>query len=318
MPQYAILRFAKHKNGSCRALEAHHERQKEKYASNPDIDIERSKYNFHIVKPTKYYRSEVDDRIKAAGCKTRKDSTMFVDTLITASSEFFKGKKRSEIRAFFETAVDFISQKIGIANIFTATVHMDEKTPHLHLCFTPITSDGRLSAKDILGNRAQLSKWQDDFHAHMVKKYPDLARGESSRITGREHIPTWLFKQSVNLSKQALLITQELSDINPLNAGKKRDAALQMLKKWFPKMEDFEGQLKKYRRNISLLESENAELEEKAAEADKRKISRTLEIGKLQSELREMHRFIDSIPPDLLNELKILQKHTEKNRGVDI
>ena len=27
-----------------------------------------------------------------------------------------------------------------------AVVHMDEKTPHLHLCFTPITEDGRLSA----------------------------------------------------------------------------------------------------------------------------------------------------------------------------
>ena len=239
MPQYAILRFSKQKNGSCRALEAHHERQKEKYASNPDIDTDRSKYNFHIVKPTKYYRLEVDDRIKAAGCKTRKDSTMFVDTLITASPAFFKGKQRDEVKTFFETAVDFISAKIGKDNIFAATVHVDEKTPHLHLCFTPITEDGRLCAKDILGNRAQLSKWQDEFHAHMVKKYPDLARGESSRETGRKHIPTWLFKQSVSLSKQASQITQELSGINPINASKKRDNAMKMLKKWFPKMEDF-------------------------------------------------------------------------------
>ncbi len=84
MPQYAILRFAKHKGGSCRSLEAHHERQKEQYASNPDIKTDRSRHNFHIVKPTKYYRDEVKERIAAAGCKTRKDSTMFVDTLITA------------------------------------------------------------------------------------------------------------------------------------------------------------------------------------------------------------------------------------------
>ena len=51
MPQYAILRFAKHKGSPARPLEAHHERQKEKYASNPDIDTAKSKYNFHIVKP---------------------------------------------------------------------------------------------------------------------------------------------------------------------------------------------------------------------------------------------------------------------------
>ena len=51
MPQYAILRFAKHKGNPTRPLEARHERQKEKYASDPDIDILKSKYNFHIVKP---------------------------------------------------------------------------------------------------------------------------------------------------------------------------------------------------------------------------------------------------------------------------
>jgi hypothetical protein len=30
---------------------------------------------------------------------------------------------------------------------------MDEKTPHMHLSFVPLTADGRLSAKDIVGNR---------------------------------------------------------------------------------------------------------------------------------------------------------------------
>jgi len=106
------MRFAKHKGGAG-ALEAHHERKKEKYASNPDIDTERSKYNFHIVQPEKSYKQESDGRIEAAGCKTRKDSVRFVDTLITASHDFFVGKKRDEIRAFFQTAVDFLSKKIG-------------------------------------------------------------------------------------------------------------------------------------------------------------------------------------------------------------
>ena len=310
--QYAILRFSKGKTGSCRALEAHHERQKEKYASNPDIDTEKSKYNFHITKPKNSYRNEINSRIETAGCRTRKDSTMFVDTLITASPIFFKGKKRAEIKEFFNTAVEFISKKIGKDNIFSAVVHMDEKTPHLHLCFTPITKDGRLSAKDILGNRAQLSKWQDNFHAHMVKKYPSLMRGESALQTGRKHIPTWLFKQSVNLTKQAALITNELNGINMLNASQKRDNVLSMLKKWFPKMENFEGHLKKYGKTIELLQKENVELEEKANEGNSNKLKNQLEMGKLQSELREMHRFVDSIPPDLKKQLTEMQKYTER------
>ncbi|MCL2427385.1 MAG: plasmid recombination protein, partial [Oscillospiraceae bacterium] len=40
MPQYAIMRFAKQKGGFG-ALQAHHERTKDKYKSNPDIDISR-------------------------------------------------------------------------------------------------------------------------------------------------------------------------------------------------------------------------------------------------------------------------------------
>ena len=198
---HAILRFAKHKAGPAGALEAHHERTKEQYASNPDIDTSRSKDNFHIIQPAGKYRREIDRRIRAAGCRTRKDSTMFVDTLITASPEFFTGRSRKEVQAYFTEAVAFMEKKVGRGNIFSAVVHMDEKTPHLHLCFTPITEDGRLSAKEILGNRAQLSQWQDEFHAHMKKAFPVLKRGESALVTKRKHIPTWLFKQSVDLTR---------------------------------------------------------------------------------------------------------------------
>ena len=36
-PQYAILRFAKYKGPEISGIEAHNERTKEKYASNPDL-----------------------------------------------------------------------------------------------------------------------------------------------------------------------------------------------------------------------------------------------------------------------------------------
>ena len=187
MAQHAILRFEKHKGNPARPLEAHHERQKEQYASNPDIDTSRSKYNFHIVKPEGRYYHFIQNRIEQAGCRTRKDSTRFVDTLITASPEFFKGKSPKEIQAFFQRAADFLIGRVGRENIVSAVVHMDEKTPHLHLTFVPLTKDNRLCAKEIIGNRANLTKWQDDFHAYMVEKYPDLERGESASKTGRKH-----------------------------------------------------------------------------------------------------------------------------------
>ena len=54
--QHAILRFVKHKAGPAGALEAHHERTKGRYASNPDIDISKSMDNFHIIQPAQKYR----------------------------------------------------------------------------------------------------------------------------------------------------------------------------------------------------------------------------------------------------------------------
>ncbi len=46
---YAILRFQKRKAGGVAACERHNERKKEAYKSNPDIDMERSKNNYHLV-----------------------------------------------------------------------------------------------------------------------------------------------------------------------------------------------------------------------------------------------------------------------------
>ena len=184
--QYAIMRFAKYKGPEIGNIEAHNERTKEKYASNPDVDTSRSKYNFHLVKPPGKYRAESERQIAAAGCRTRKDSIRMIETLFTASPEFFKGKKRAEIRVFFEEALHFLEQHQSKETIISAVVHMDEKTPHMHLCFVPLTEDGRLSAKDIMGNKKKLTWWQDEFWKHMVKKFPDLERGEESLASAQK------------------------------------------------------------------------------------------------------------------------------------
>ena len=88
--QYGILRFAKYKGPEIGHIEAHNERTKEKYASNPDVDVSRSKYNLHLIKPKRKYRAEAERQIAETGCRTRSDSVRVVETLITASPEFFK------------------------------------------------------------------------------------------------------------------------------------------------------------------------------------------------------------------------------------
>ena len=156
-PQYAIMRFAKYKGPEITNIEAHNERRKERYASNPDIDLSRSKHNFHLIEPPQRYRAEAERQISAAGCRTRKDSVRVVEVLFTATPEFFKGKKLPEIRQYFEETLRFFVQYQSRETIISAVVHMDEKTAHMHLSFVPLTPDGRLSAKEIVGNKKKLT-----------------------------------------------------------------------------------------------------------------------------------------------------------------
>ena len=109
--QYGILRFKKYKGPAISPIEAHNERTKEQYASNPDIDTNRSRYNLHLVQPQGRYREEADRMIAAAHCRVRKDSVRVVEALVTASPEFFKDKTNREIRAYFEYALEFLKSK---------------------------------------------------------------------------------------------------------------------------------------------------------------------------------------------------------------
>ena len=307
MAQHAILRFEKHKGNPARPLEAHHERQKEQYASNPDIDTSRSKYNFYIVKPEGRYYHFIQSRIEQAGCRTRRDSTRFVDTLITASPEFFEKKSPKEIQEFFQRAADFLIGRVGKENFVSAVVHMDEKTPHLHFCFVPLTADGRLSAKEIIGNRKNLVKWQDEFWQHMVKQYPELERGESASQTGREHIPPRIFKEMTQLTKQKEQLDALLVGITPFN-GKSRAAEIsKLLDSYIPNVARMKDQLRKYNVAFTKTAAENEKLKEKnktlSASLDKAKegsVLKRLEDAKLRQDYEAALKTLDSIPPEVI------------------
>ena len=312
--QYAIMRFAKYKGPEIGNIEAHNERTKEKYASNPDVDTSRSKYNFHLVKPPGKYRAESERQIAAAGCRTRKDSIRMIETLFTASPESFKGKKKAEIKAYFQEALDFIREHQDPKTIISAVVHMDEKTPHMHLCFVPLTEDGRLSAKDIMGNKKKLTWWQDEFWKHMVKKFPDLERGESASETGRDHIPPRLFKEAVHLNRMKEQIMAILNDTNPFNKKAKLDELEALLGKYVPGAEALRTKLKKYDAAYKTLTAENAALEKQLGAASKESVLKKLEINEKLRELDELHRMVDGIPPEILQAAKQVAAHKQQER----
>ena len=312
--QYAILRFAKYKGPEIGRIEAHNERTKEKYASNPDVDTARSHLNFHLVTPQRKYRAEAEKQIAEAGCRTRSDSVRVVEALVTASPEFFKGKKKSEVKAYFQEALGFIREHQDPKIIISAVVHMDEKTPHMHLCFVPLTEDGRLSAKEIVGNKKKLTQWQDRFWEHMVKKYPDLERGESASETGRDHIPPRLFKEAVHLNRMKEQIMAILNDTNPFNKKAKLDELEALLGKYIPGAEALRTNLKKYDAAYKTLTAENTALEKQLDASSKESVRKKLEINEKLRELDELHRMVDVLPPEILQAAKQVAAHKPQER----
>lgn len=246
---------------------------------------------------------------------------MMVETLITASPEFMNQLPPEEQKAYFQTALDFISERVGKQNILSAVVHMDERTPHMHLCFVPITPDNKLSAKAILGNQKSLSEWQTAYHERMSSRWNELERGQSSMETKRKHIPTWLFKLGGRLDKQYDEIVQALSDINAFNAGKKRDKALELLSAWLPDVEKFSREIGKQSAYIDSLKSQIEQEADYAERMRNEKYSEELKVREankkifeLQRTNSQMERLLKKIPPEVLEELQKQNKNRSRER----
>ena len=221
-PSYAIMRFAKYKGPEIGRIEAHNERAKEKYASNPDIDRSRSDLNCHLIHPPQQYRAEAERQIADAGCRVRSDSIRLVEVLFTVSTGYFDDKSPDEICAYYERSLAFLKERQGTDTIVSAVIHMDEGTPHMHVVFVPLTADKRLSAKDIIGNRKKLIQWQDEYYEYMSARYPELCRGESAAQTERTHMTVQEFKEFTKdirkMTKLADKVEVLLSGANLLNS----------------------------------------------------------------------------------------------------
>ena len=242
---------------------------------------------------------------------------------MTASPEFFQGKKKAEIKAFFQEAVTFIQQHQDPKTIVSAAVHLDEKTPHMHLSFVPLTEDGRLCAKEILGNRKKMTWWQDKFWEHMVQKYPDLERGESASKTGRDHIPPRVFKEMTRLSKQKAKIEEVLAGVNAFNAKSKAAEIGKLLDQYIPAVEQMHTTLKKYQvaftkttKENKKLKTENAQLEESLDKANQKSTLKQLADAKLRRDYEDAVAVLERIPKEVLD-VYVRGNHGRKERPIE-
>ena len=232
---YGIVRIQKFTAGSVKGIEIHDKREKDKSNTNPDIDHGKSEQNYDLHIDGRTFQQIVKERISELDLKraVRKDAIVMAQVLVTSDGLFFDhlqeqtweriAKASHELYAsgmpfsesfmnyertdctkqFFIDAYEFLVDRYGKENVVSATVHMDEKTPHMHFNFVPVTKDGRLSAKDVFSKK-NLIEQQTAFHEKVGKKY-GLLRGEAKENgKERKHLQTAEYKVK----------TQQLDDIN--------------------------------------------------------------------------------------------------------
>lgn len=201
---FAICRMEKMKSHDLKGMQFHNQRERES-KTNPDIDQERSHLNYDLVNQEKIdYNKQVKEIIesqKTGTRKTRKDAVLVNELLITSDRAFFDRLDPAEEKRFFEESYKLFADRYGEQNVAYAMVHMDEKTPHMHLGVVPMR-DGKLQGKNVF-NRVELQWIQDEFPKHLKKQGFDVERGEKG--SDREHLTTQEFKAKTLKEKVAVL-----------------------------------------------------------------------------------------------------------------
>lgn len=207
---YGIVRVQKFSSGSVKGIEIHDRREKEGIShTNKDIDWSKTDFNYDLCeKQNKSFTKASKERISKLNLKkaVRKDAVVMAQVLVTSDHEFFETLPYSEVRNFFENSYAFLSERYGKENVISATVHMDERTPHMHFNFVPVTQDGRLSAKSVL-NRQSLIEQQTAFYQQVGQRY-GLQRGQQGGK--KRHLDVAEYKVTT-LHKEAQNVAQDVS-----------------------------------------------------------------------------------------------------------
>ena len=296
---FCIMRTEKRKRTDLGGIQRENTRTATEYNNKvrPGMDI------FNVVlKESNNWLQDIDNEIKAAGAKARSNSVLALDTIYTASPQFFQERTNAENDKFFQDCLKFHESHFG--HIISAVVHYDETTPHLHVISVPLTKDNRLSARDVIGNKAKMSKTQDAFFEQVGKGY-GLERG--IHMDGQEK------KQHISAQEHELReIKQEIA------RGQEELGAIEHSKK------SARIRAQEYRQTATELQKEVEQLQEERVEQHNSlkmlsasKINRQKELRGINNAIKRAKSELEAIKGDL-EEVKGYLTEGQQNRIAEI
>lgn len=303
---FCIMRTEKRKRTDLGGIQRENTRTATEYNNrvNPGMDV------FNVtLKESSNWLQDIDNEIRAAGAKSRSNSVLALDTIYTASPKFFQGKTNQQNDDFFKDCLQFHQEHFG--HIISAVIHYDETTPHLHVVSVPLTKDGRLSARDVIGNKSKMSKTQDSFFEQVGRGY-GLERGihmdgqeKKQHISAQEHELREI-KQEIAREKEHLEVIEHSEETARTRAQEYRRTAAKLQKEVEQLQEERQAQHK------SLLQ-----LTEAKYKAQK-------EVKRLNYTINDKQTEFDAITADIkqasenLEEISGYLSRAEQNRAQEI
>jgi len=214
---YTVLHIQKNK-GSIGGLGNHIDRVPGMEHTYRHADPDRINENLNLINKEITIQEAVNRRIKSRYTgtkKIRKDAVKSVSLILSGSHErMIEIENNSNLfKSWIIENHKFLEEEYGKENVVKYSVHMDEKTPHIHAVVVPMTDDGRLSAKEIIGNKAKLEQLHTRYAQRMHRF--GLERGE--KRDNNKHIKTADYRKQVAKAKEeaAKLKTGEIKRISP-------------------------------------------------------------------------------------------------------
>lgn len=303
---FCIMRTEKRKRTDITGIQKENTRTATEYNNkvSPGMDV------FNVVlKESNNWLQDIDNEIKAAGAKTRSNSVVALDTIYTASPNFFQGKTNQQNDDFFKDCLQFHQEHFG--HIISAVIHYDETTPHLHVVSVPLTKDGRLSARDVIGNKSKMSKTQDSFFEQVGRGY-GLERGmqidgqeKKQHISAQEHELREI-KQEIAKEKEHLEAIEHSEETARTRAQKARQTATELQKQ------------------VQVLQEERNSQHKSLLKLTEAKYKAQKEVKRLNYTIKDKQTEFDAITADIkqasenLEEISGYLSKAEQNRAQEI
>lgn len=151
---YSIAEFQKVKSaGEFSSMSKHNFRINLSVADKKRIDTTRSHLNQVLLNPLEISSSDssdtnkkIQDYFEKNQVEIKSDSVLAVDLILTTSPEFWgewqvNGKitdaGQKKLDEWVPVQLDFLKKKFGENAVKLAILHLDEKTPHIHIIVTP-------------------------------------------------------------------------------------------------------------------------------------------------------------------------------------